>query len=194
MERAAILNEIIRNRRSIFTEQYDTGRRVEDWIIEQMLENANWAPTHYLTEPWRFTVFTGEGLRRLAQFQADLYKKESAGNFEQARYDKLLQQPLKASHIISIGMKRHATDKLPEVEEICAVAAAVQNMQLTATAYGVGCYWSTGGITYYENAKPFFDLGPHDKLLGFLYVAYAKGEPLKGRRRPISAKLRWVRS
>ncbi len=193
MEKAAILNEIIRNRRSVFVAEYDAERKVEGYIIEQMLENANWAPTHYLTEPWRFTVFTGEGLKRLAEFQAVIYKSEAGEKFEQSKLEKLLQNPLKASHIISIGMKRHAMDKLPETEEICAVASAVQNMQLTASAYGVGCYWTTGGITYYENAKPFFNLETQDKLLGFLYVSYSKTERTTGRRKPIADKITWVR-
>jgi nitroreductase len=159
-----------------------------------MLENANWAPTHYLTEPWRFTVFTGEGLKQFATFQAELYKQEAAEKFDQSKYDKLLANPLKASHIIAIGLKRHAMDKLPEIEEVCAVASAVQNMQLTASAYGVGCYWTTGGVTFYESAKPFLNLEAADKLLGFLYVAYAKeGATTEGRRKPIDEKVKWVK-
>ena len=193
MNEAETLNHIIRNRRSVFVAQFDTERKVEDHIVDRMLENANWAPTHYLTEPWRFMVFTGEGLKQFAHFHAELYKTEAGDKFEQSRYEKFLNNPQKASHIISIGMKRHAMDKLPETEEICAVAGAVQNMQLTASAYGVGCYWTTGGITYYENAKPFFNLEAEDKLLGFLYVAYAKGEPTQGRRKPIADKVRWVK-
>ena len=34
---------------------------VDHALIEQMLEAANWAPSHGDTEPWRFTVFAGEG-------------------------------------------------------------------------------------------------------------------------------------
>lgn len=194
MTQAEVLNEIIKNRRSVFVAQYDTERKVPDSIIEQMLENANWAPTHYLTEPWRFSVFTGNGLQQFATFQAELYKQEAADKFEQSKYEKLLANPLKASHIISIGMKRHAMDKLPEVEEICAVACAVQNMQLTAHAYGVGCYWTTGGVTFYESPKPFLGLESDDKLLGFLYVAYAKdGATTQGRRKPVADKVKWFR-
>ena len=55
------VNRLILNRRSVFPKDY-TGEKVNDAIVQQMLENANWAPTHKLTEPWRFTVFTGDGL------------------------------------------------------------------------------------------------------------------------------------
>ncbi|MFP4505181.1 MAG: nitroreductase [Cyclobacteriaceae bacterium] len=188
-------NALIRKRRSIYPAIY-SGDKVDDKIIEQMLENANWAPTHALTEPWRFTVFSGEGLKKLADFQSELYKKVSTatGNFDEKKYHKLQENPLLCSHIMAIGMQRDPKEKVPEIEEIEATACAVQNMYLTAAAYGVGCYWGSGGITYMEEAKAFFDLGPEDKLLGFLYIGMPKeGKWPEGRRKPIQEKVRWVR-
>jgi nitroreductase len=61
---------------------------------------------------------------------------------------------------------------LPEVEEIEAVACAVQNMFLTVTANGLGSYWTTAGITYFKEAKEYFGLGDNDRLLGFFYLGY----------------------
>ena len=89
-------------------------------------------------------------------------------------------------------MRREAKERFPEVEEVEAVACAVQNMYLTATAHGVGCYWGSGGITYDEDAKPFFGLGEKDRLLGFLFVGMPKGAWPAGRRKPISEKVTWV--
>jgi nitroreductase len=190
----ADVNDLIKNRRSVFPKMYSTDL-VDDEIIEQMLENANWAPTHRFTEPWRFTVFKGEGLQRLAEFQSSLYKQVSVqnGNFDEKKFLKLLNQPMKASHIIAISMRRDPEKSVPEVEELSAVAMAVQNMYLTATAYGIGCYWGTGGITYYEEAKEFFGLSAEDKFMGFLYVGHIDGE-LKGKgyRKPIVDKVNWV--
>ncbi|WPP53613.1 nitroreductase family protein [Catalinimonas niigatensis] len=188
------VNELIRKRRSIHPPLY-SGETVDQKIVEQMLENANWAPTHALTEPWRFTVFTGEGLQQLADFQAELYKKASSakGNFDEKKYEKLQGQPLLCSHVIAIGMKCDARNKIPVIEEVEATACAVQNMYLTATAYGIGCYWGTGGVTYLEEAKSFFGLEEEDKLLGFLYVGMPKeGKWPEGRRGSIAEKVRWV--
>jgi nitroreductase len=186
------LNTIIRARRSVFPKQYDPGKQVDNSIIEQMLENANWAPTHKLTEPWRFTVFTGHGLKTFANLQASVYKNAAGDQFKEDNFKKLSTTPLLASHIISLGMKRHAEKNLPEMEEIAAVACAVQNMYLTATAYGVGCYWTTGGVTFTEAAKPFFDLEPADKLMGFLYVGVIAVPSPAGTRGPITEKIKWV--
>ena len=186
-------NSLVRNRRSIFPNMY-TGEKVDDQVIEQMLENARWAPTHKLTNPWRFCVFTEEGLKKLADFQSELYKDIStkAGNFLESKFEMLKTKPLLASHIISIGMSRDPKERLPEIEEVEAVACAVQNMYLTASAYGIGCYWGSGGITYEETAKGFFDLDPMDKLLGFLYIGIPKNIP-EGRREPIADKVKWIK-
>ncbi|AGA77506.1 nitroreductase family protein [Echinicola vietnamensis] len=190
------VNSIIRNRRSMFVAQFKENDPVDDSIIEEMLENANWAPTHKLTEPWRFTVFSGEGLKELARFQSALYKEtaEKNGTFKDAVYEKLQQNPLKCSHVIAIGMKRHQTVGIPDMEEIAAVSMAVQNMYLTASAHGLAAYWGTGGVTFYPETKAYFDLGEDDLFMGFFFVAKPTMETWPvGRRKPIEEKVTWVR-
>ncbi|MEQ8533924.1 MAG: nitroreductase, partial [Imperialibacter sp.] len=83
--------------------------------------------------------------------------------------------------------------KIPEIEEIEAVSCAVENMYLTAAAYGVGCYWGSGGITYMEEAKSFFGLGKNDKFLGFLFVGVAGSKWPEGKRGSVEEKTTWVR-
>lgn len=188
-----MLNEVIEKRRSVFQQQY-SGESVPENIIKQMLINANWAPTHKFTEPWRFIVYTGNGLKVLADLQARLYKEVTTmgGSFKEERYQKLLTQPLQSSHIIVVYMKRDEKKSIPEVEDLGAVFCAVENMYLTATAYGVGAYLSTGGITYFEEAKELFGLGKEDKLVGFFHVGMPKSTHTEGRRRPLEEKVTWV--
>ena len=187
------VNNLIATRRSVFIPQY-TGEKVNDSIIEQMLENANWAPTHKFTEPWRFIVYTGNGLITLGKAQADVYKRVTTadGSFKEERYQNLLTKPVLSSHIIVVGMKRDEKKMLAEVEEVGAVFCALQNMHLTATAYGVGAYLSTGGVTYFEEAKAIFGLSNDDKLLGFFHVGMPKDKLPEGRRRPIEEKVKWI--
>src|ERR1700691_4017610 len=133
------LNSIIKHRRSIYPNEYIRGKAIPDEIIWQILENANHAPNHKQTEPWRFTVFSGNGLKYFAELQARIYKENAGENFRQARYEKLLSYPVMSSHVIAIGMKRsEKKNLLPEIEEIIAVACALENMFLTVTAYGLG--------------------------------------------------------
>lgn len=188
-----IVNEMILARRSVFQQQY-SGEPVNDAIVWQMLQNANWAPTHKLTEPWRFIVFTGDGLKTLANFQASLYKQvtENDGSYREERYQNLLTKPMLSSHIVAVCMKRDEKKSVPEIEEIGAVFCAIENMYLTATGYGVGAYLSTGGITYFEEAKEFFGLSKEDKLIGFFHIGIPKNSPPEGRRKPVEEKVKWV--
>jgi len=188
-----MIDKVIEGRRSVYQQQY-SGERVDDAIVRRILSNANWAPTHKLTEPWRFVVFTGDGLKKLASFQAELYKKVTTANttFKEDRYQNLLTKPMLSSHIIAVGMKRDEKKSVPEIEEIGAVFCAIENMYLTATAYGVGCYLSTGGITYFEEAKEFFGLGREDKLLGFFNLGMPRIDLPVSKRKPIEDKVVWV--
>ena len=185
-------NQLARSRRSVFPDQFDAGKKVDDEIIKEILTNALWAPNHGQTEPWQFTVFTDAGLQEFASFQSELYKKEAGESFVEGKYIKLQQQPLRASHIIALGMKRTTTKNIPEIEDIEAVACAVQNIYLSVAAYGLGGYWTTGGIAYSPNAKPFFGLGEQDKLLGFFYIAHIAIPAPKAKRLPFEQKVKWV--
>ncbi len=185
-------NALIKNRRSVFPKQFEPGKKVDDAIIKQMLVNATWAPSHGSTEPWHFVVFTGEGLHQLARFQAALYKETAGEHFKETKYQNLQKNPLLASHVIALCLKRDPAKRHPEIEEVEAVACAVQNMYLTTTVYGIGGYWSTGGITYKEGAKPFFGLDAADRLLGFFYVGHVAVPSPAGKRQPLEEKMVWV--
>ncbi len=185
------INTLIRTRRSTFIPQFVPGRAIPDSTVWQLLENANWAPSHKQTEPWRFIVFTGAGLHRLAEFQADLYERTAGPAYKAAKHANLRNNPPQCSHVIAIAMKR-TEPRLPEIEEIEAVACAVQNLHLSAHAYGLGGYWSSGGVTYDEQAKEFFGLGPDDRLLGFFQLGYVEVPSAPGKRGPIAEKTRWV--
>ena len=50
---------IFHNRQTIKPSHY-SGEKISDKTIEQLLEVAKYAPTHKLTEPWYFVVFTDD--------------------------------------------------------------------------------------------------------------------------------------
>lgn len=171
-----------------------TGAPVDEGAIRDILENATYAPTHKRTEPWRFVVFTGDGLKRLADMQSACYKQvtERDGTFKEERYRGLQTKPMQSSCIIAVGMKRDEGGRIPEVEEIGAVFCAIENMYLTAAAYGIACYLSTGGITYFEEAKSLFGLGPADRLIGFFHLGIPKQWPESVGRRTVDQVTKWT--
>jgi nitroreductase len=186
-------DQLVRERRSVFPAHY-TGESIDEAIVRDILTHATWAPTHKRTEPWRFTVFMKEGLARLAEMQAECYRKvtEADGSFREERYKGLQTKPFQSACIIAVGMKRDEKKSVPEVEEIGAVFCALQNMYLSASAHGLGCYLSTGGITYFEEAKPLFGLGPEDRLIGFFHLGVPKEWPSPKERKPLEEVTRWV--
>ncbi|MGN6196385.1 MAG: nitroreductase family protein [Ginsengibacter sp.] len=186
-------NEVIQNRRSVYPYQFESGKKIPDEIVFQILENANRAPTHKLTQPWRFTVFSGKGLETFSKLQTEIYTDFAGENFKEKKLKNLKEYPLMSSHIIAIGMKRTTEINIPEEEEIIATACAIENIYLSVAAYGLGGYLSTGGITYLEEAKPYFGLEPKDKLIGFFYIGYPKilSNPLS-KRASVNEKTKWI--
>ncbi|HEU4610371.1 MAG TPA: nitroreductase [Chitinophagaceae bacterium] len=184
-------HQLIRSRRSVFIDQFDPSASIPDETVAAILESANYAPTHKHTEPWRFTVYSGAGLQKLANDQAAVYQKFAGEKFKQKTYEKLLENPLRCSHVVAIGLKRH--DSVPEVEEIAAVGCAMQNVYLSMTVHGVGGYWSTGGVTYYEQAKSLFGLGAEDRLMGFLFMGVVKTPSPMRHPRPFEDKISWIK-
>ncbi len=191
MSHTEIIFKNLLERRTVKPNRY-TGNTVDDSLIEKMLEAAHWAPTHGHTEPWHFLVFTGEGKNKLFNF-LKAWHLEAGDN--EIKIEKTRKRIFAASHIIAIGMKRGNNPKIPEIEELLAVAMAVQNMWLMAHAQNLGAYWSTGSRAFTPKMREFFGLGENDKSLGFLYVGEKSGNDLPGHRlTQITEHVKWVRS
>ena len=188
------ITEVIKNRRTIYPEMY-SSRKVHKEVIEDMLNNAIWAPTHGNTQPWRFKVFMEVGLNRLSEFQSNLYQELNKGvDFKELKFKKLKERPLKASAVIAVCMKRDENLKILEIEEIEAVACAIQNMHLTCTAYGIGGFWSTSKLIYSQKTNAFLQIDDQDKCLGFFYIGYPEVSWPKGQRKPIEYVTEWIES
>jgi nitroreductase len=184
-----ILNTIIKRRRSIFPISY-TKQEIPVEVISQILESANYAPTHKLTEPWRFVVFRNEGKWKLGEQLARLYKENTpAASFLQKKYDSITEKVRQSSCVIAINAQLNP-DKLPAWEEIAALACAVQNMALTAEALNVGAYWSSPEMISYLG--DFLQLGENEKCFGLFYMGYHNEEVRPAKRTPIENKVRWV--
>ncbi len=186
------VTELIRNRRTIYPEQYST-RKVQRDQIEMLLNNAIWAPTHGNTQPWRFTVFySDESRESLADFMSALYLKNiPIAEQKDSKLIKLITRPKQASVVIAVSMKRDKTEKIREVEEIEAVACAIHNLALSATAYGIGYYWSTSKLIYTPEMNDFLELEEKDMCLGLVYLGYPSIEWPKQHRKPIEYVTNW---
>ena len=135
------ISKIIRNRRSVYADEFEK-QNIPDELLNEILTNAIYAPTHKMTEPWRFIVFKDRYLEQLGSFLAEYYKDFYFEKFsaEEAleKYNLLKEYPLNSACVIGVVLVRNLKINLPEWEEVAAVSSAVQNMALTCTAHNIG--------------------------------------------------------
>ena len=186
------INELIRERRTIYPEQF-SSRKVHREQIEVILNNAQWAPTHGNTQPWRFKVFMGEDHRQdLSQTLGKLYQEViPVDKQNDQKLAKLMRRPMITSALIAVCMERQPEERIPEIEEVEAVACAIQNMHLTCTAYGLGGFWSTPKLIYTPQMNEYLGLGEKDKCLGLFYIGYPEIEWPKAHRKPLEYTTEW---
>jgi nitroreductase len=185
--------QLIRDRRSVSPDAFKK-RTVQRDQLNAMLEAANWAPTHGLTEPWRFKVYGGTSLRQLMEKLAAIYKAETpATSFNPLKYQKFFDRADKVSTVITVHLKRHPEKKVSEEDEVMAVACAVQNMALVAAAYGMALFWSTPKMMHHEDFQALLGIEAPDRCLGILYIGYPDlPEWPKGRRNIWMNKVEWL--
>lgn len=166
MEKSAILKEIIESRRSTFPKDYSDAE-IEQEILDEILNSAQFAPNHKRTKPWRFKVFKAEEKSLLGQKLAEIYKTTvSPEHFLEKKYLSISEKINRANVIVTISV--NFSGLLPEWEEIAATAMAVQNMYLTSTVNHVGCYWSSPGMI--KHLDEFLDLEENQKCYGLFYL------------------------
>ena len=183
------LTKIIKNRRSIFPASY-IKKEIPTKVIEHLLESANYAPTHKLTQPWRFVVIRKDAKTRLGATLAQLYKEHvGSGAFLQKKYDSFAQKTEQADCILAINIQFHP-DKVPNWEEIAAVSCAVQNIALTAESLTIGGYWSSPPMI--KDLGTFLELGENEQCFGLFYMGYHREEVREANRTSITDKIKWI--
>ena len=145
-------------------------------VIEKLLSAAVQAPNHYKVRPWRFVVLTGKGRERLGDAMAACFQAKFPGVPAEA-LEKERQKSLRAPLVIAVAVDRPTEPKIDEIENICAAAAACQNILLAATALGLGAIWRTGDTARDPVIKKFLGFAPDQHLIGFLYIGYPENPP-----------------
>lgn len=186
------ITELIRTRRTIYPKDY-SDRFVQKEIVERVLTNGTWAPTHGMTQPWRFTVYTGEGRSKLSRFLGEEYRRITPQEkFLQKKFDNVTLRPLQSTVVIGLGMERDPNGRISERDELLAMACAVQNMHLTCAAYGLGGFWATGAAMTGEGMRKHMGLSEQGQALGLFFIGYPAQEWPKGYRKPLDQLVTWV--
>jgi nitroreductase len=169
------LSAIIKHRRTIKPASMDANRPIDRGLLMTLLENATWAPTHGVTEPWRFRVYEGESRQALATALADLYRATTPANeFREDKLVKLSENALLAPTVVAVWMQRTVGHKVPANEELEAVVCAIQNLMLSAAAIDLGSFWSSPPVIETPEFSQWLGLGNEDRCLGLIYLGWPK--------------------
>jgi nitroreductase len=183
--------DLIAQRRSVRPSAMG-AEEVSQEVLDAVLEAANWAPCHHLTEPWRFVVFRGEARQRLSDVFRAAHLLDYPGSDEYT-CQKMAAKPLRTPVVIAVLKAAPAAVKAKATEERWAVACAVQNLSLAATAFGLSVFWSTGRPSGHPSVADFLGCTEGMETMGFLHIGTPGESGLpQGRRQAWQDKVSWA--
>ena len=161
-------------------------------VVECLLAAAAQAPNHHKVRPWRFIVIQGAARERLGAVMADSLHASSP-EMPQAGLDKERTKPLRAPLLIAVGVDLPQEPRVELEENICAAAAAVENLLLAAQTMELGVIWRSGAVLTDPAIKAFLGLQAEQPLIGILYIGYpAPGFPIISERPSYEDRTVWM--
>ncbi|MDB4061528.1 nitroreductase [Vicingaceae bacterium] len=191
----AEVEHLISNRQSLFTQQMEENASIQKDKLLQLLQLANYAPSHRRTEPWRFVIFRDEEKNVFFKKLAAIYKlNTSSEDFDEKKFQKIQNKAKNVAAVIAICMNRCLKESVPVFEEQWAVACSVQNMLLGMKTLGIIGYWSTPRMAFSDEMKSYLELQGDNQCMGFLQLGIPKeGLPdiTRKENNPIEDKISW---
>lgn len=174
-EQALSVREAIIGRRSV---KNFNGQPVDLENINSILEDARWAPTHGLRNPWRFIVAAN---KEYIKFQ-DVLKEYGVPKWKELSEEELEKQMKKfrtPGAVVFVVVQEDARQK-ERLEDYAAASALIQNAMLLAWDQGIGTCWKTP--PFIDNPKFREELGvkPGERIMSMLQFGYYDDIP-KGR-------------
>jgi nitroreductase len=168
-----------RTRRTVKPAWMDSSRQIAPDLLLEILEDAHWAPTHGLTQPWRFHVFTGQARALLADRLQSLYDQITpAAEVRPEKRAKLHENSTQAQVIVAVVAHFEPGSKVSRLDELCSTACAVQNLLLSAHQRGLGSFWATPPVACSQEFTAWLGLDPTDCSLGLVFLGYPKESPI----------------
>ena len=138
--------------------------------LELILRAAARAPDHGRLRPWRLTVLEGAAREAFTRAAAAA-KRIRLGDMTDAQLSSEREKMNRSPAIVVIGCAvNRENKKIPEIEQIIAVGAAVENAFLAAHDLGFGVMWKTGAAAYDEQVKSLVGLRADDHIVAILHI------------------------
>ncbi|GAA6133486.1 hypothetical protein NBRC116188_02750 [Oceaniserpentilla sp. 4NH20-0058] len=95
----------------------------------------------------------------------------------QVKIEKCRNMPKRAPMIIVAVCEPVDNLKVPKVEQLLAVGAGIQNMQIAISSLGYGSIWRTGDMAHHQIVKKHFNISQNGEIVGFLYIGTPDKQP-----------------
>lgn len=159
--------QLVRARRTHM--RVDCDREVPAELIDRLCELGTWAPNHKKTWPWRFASVTGDARLRLGEaFVTDMIVDDIG---DERKRIKTLTKYARTPAVLVVGCAAHEHATF-HAENRDAVAAAIQNILLGATAAGLASFWSTAPVMQGADALELCGFAPDDRIVGIIYLGW----------------------
>ncbi len=138
--------------------------------LERLLSAAARAPDHGRLKPWRFIAMNGAARESLANAVAEA-RRDQIPTYTDEQMELEREKIRRSPSILVVGCAvRKDVAKVPEIEQVIAVGAAVENLLLAANDLGFGVMWKTGPAAYSPKVKATVGLAADDHIVAILHL------------------------
>jgi nitroreductase len=159
--------------------------------LEGLFHDANLAPNHRLTQPWRFYVC---GPEARAGYGLALGHRKAKKATDEAHAEQLRRETSDAHRawpgMVVVAMTLNENAEIRE-EDYAATMMAVQSLCLSAVAHGLGTYIRSGAIMDDPNARTAVGVPDGERIVAVLTVGEPLEVPPAKTRRPASELTIW---
>lgn len=158
---------------------------VPEELVRRVIEAGHRGPSVGHSQPWRFIVVADPDLRDRAAAMADALRLEQAAGFEADRAQRLLDLKLEGLREAPLGVVVACDRRTPAAgvlgratfpdADLWSCACAIENMWLTARAYGLGMGWVT--LFRPDELERLLQLPPGVETLGWLCLGWPDERP-----------------
>lgn len=164
---AAVVQEALINRRTVHN--FDNDKAVPETVLRRAVECAIRAPNHRITEPWKFVSLGSEAVAAIAALNAASIADPGRAAAKAKRWAEIRHWLLVTSTITP-------GDALRSREDYAASCCAVQNLQLSLAADGVGTKWTSGAIQQNPDFARICGIDPStEDVVGVVWYGYPAG-------------------
>ncbi|MEO7962379.1 MAG: nitroreductase [Gemmatimonadaceae bacterium] len=183
------VSDAIAARRSIRTFVDREPTREE---LSQLFDDANLAPNHRMTQPWRFYVL---GREARAAYGLALGNRKAKKATDEANAEVIRRETsdLHRAHpsMVVVSMTLNENPEIRE-EDYAATMMAVQTLCLSAVAHGLGAHIRSGAIMDDPAARAAARVPDGERIVAVLTVGEPREIPPAKPRRPAAELTHWV--